>query len=327
MSSFVYSLEETPDDPASVGGKAAALGRLARAGLPVPPGFVLTAGAFRAFLRANDLEGELPALTAGEREGVDADVLSRLRAVRWPDDLRSAMEAAYAALRERTEGAPVAARSSATAEDSAGASFAGQHATLLNLDSLDALLDAVLACWASLYSATAVHYRRARAVSDDGPAMAVVVQALVPAEAAGVAFTLDPVSGDRGLVLIEAAWGLGEGVVGGIVSPDHFAVRKAAGGSTELAEFVIARREVTTKRTRVAPAAGGGTYSEELSSERARQPALSDDQIVELARLAVRIEELAGVPQDIEWALADGRFFILQARPVTAAGAPPPEEG
>ncbi|OGO52769.1 MAG: hypothetical protein A2148_05115 [Chloroflexi bacterium RBG_16_68_14] len=317
MPALVYPLEETPDDPALVGGKAAGLGRLVCAGLPVPPGFVLGADAFRAFLRANDLENKLAA-----RANAEAEVRAWLRIAQWPEELRSAVEGAYEALRRQTGYAPVAVRSSATAEDSAGASFAGQHATLLNLDGLDAVLDAVLICWASLYDTAAAQYRRALEVDDDGPAMAVVVQALVPAEASGVAFTLDPVSGDRELVLIDAAWGLGEGVVGGLVTPDHFAVRKADGA--------IVRREVAAKRARVTPAPGGGTRSEELSGALAQQPALDDGQAVELARLAVRIEELMGAPQDIEWALADGRFFVLQSRPVTAAGAAQPasrEEG
>ena len=319
MSAFVYALEEAPDDPASVGGKAASLGRLLRAGLPVPPGFVLPAEAFRSFLETNGLEGDLGRLPESPPDALDAALLSRLRAARWPDELRSAIEGAYARLRDRSGGAQVAVRSSAAGEDSAGASFAGQHLTLLNLNDLGTVLDAVLACWASLYGATALHYRQARGVAAD-PAMAVVVQALVPAEAAGVAFTVDPVSGDDGLVVVEGAWGLGEGVVAGIVTPDHYAVRKADGA--------VVRREVAEQHVRVAPAPGGGTRHEELSAEQARQPVLSDAQVAELARLACRIEDLAGAPQDIEWALAEGELYILQARPVTAVGAPaqPPKE-
>jgi len=319
MPAKVYLLEQSPDDPVLVGGKAASLGRLLRAGVPVPPGFALSTDAFRAFLRANDLEGELTTRSESKHEeGIESDILARLRAARWPDDLRSKVEAAYAALRERSAGMPVAVRSSATVEDSAGASFAGQHATLLNLDGIDAVLDGIVTCWASLYSATALHYRRARGVADGSPAMAVVVQALVDAEASGVAFTLDPVSGDHDLVVIDAAWGLGEGVVSGIVSPDHFAVRKADGA--------IVRRALASKRVRVVSDAGGGTRTEELSGAQVQQPALSDERVVELARLAERIEKQMGAPQDIEWALAGGSLFILQARPITAAAGAPPEE-
>ncbi|MCH7718531.1 MAG: hypothetical protein IIB21_03585 [Chloroflexi bacterium] len=319
MSTLVCSLEDAPDDAAVVGGKAAGLGRLLRAGLLVPPGFVLTADAFRAFIHANGLADELAALASAEGESGEADILARLRAGRWPDDLRLTVEEAYAALQQRSDAVPVAVRSSATAEDSAGASFAGQHVTVLNLDGLDAVLDAVLACWASLYSAAALFYRQAREVKEEGSAMAVVVQALVPAETSGVAFTLDPVAGDRDLVVIDAAWGLGEGVVGGIVTPDHYVVRKSDGA--------VVRREVAEQRVRVVAATGGGTRQEEVPRERAGQPVLSDEQATELARLAVRIEELSGAPQDIEWALAEGRFFVLQSRPVTAVGGAPAEEG
>jgi phosphohistidine swiveling domain-containing protein len=311
---LVYRLEEAPADAALVGGKALGLGRLLRADVTVPPGFVLTAGAFRFFLQASGLASELTALAAAEQDA-ESQALARLRAVGWPDGLRSAAEAAYRELRIVAGDVPLAVRSSATAEDSAGASFAGQHATLLNVQGADAVFDSILVCWASLYGATALHYRRAKGVADRAPAMAVVVQALVPAEASGVAFTLDPVSGDRELVVIEGAWGLGEGVVSGIVTPDHYAVRKGDGA------FV--RREIAQKNVRVVSAPSGGTRTEELTVEFAGRAVLSDEQVAELARLAVRIEAQAGTPQDIEWALVDGKFYILQARPITAAGGPP----
>jgi pyruvate,water dikinase len=314
MSALIVFLEEAPEDAAVVGGKAAGLGRLLRAGLPVPPGFALSAEAFREFLRHNALEAEFAALAATAEAGADAQVLDRLRAGAWPAELRAQLGAAYAVLRGRTGGVPVAVRSSATAEDSAAASFAGQHDTLLNISGLDDVLDAVLCCWASLYGATGLHYRRARNVDEELPAMAVVVQALVPAEAAGVAFTVDPVSGDRDLVVIDAAWGLGEGVVSGVVTPDHFAVRKSDGA--------IERKQLAPKRQQIVAAAGGGTRSEALSGERAATPALSDEQAVEVARLAARVEELSGWPQDVEWARAGGRLYLLQARPVTAFAAP-----
>jgi phosphohistidine swiveling domain-containing protein len=310
---LVYRLEEAPAAAGLVGGKALGLGRLLRANVTVPPGFVLTAGAFRFFLQANGLASELAALAAAE-QGAEGQALARLRAAGWPDDLRSAVETAYRELRSVAGDVPVAVRSSATAEDSASASFAGQHATLLNVQGEDAVFDSILACWASLYGSTALHYRRAKGVADEAPAMAVVVQALVAAEASGVVFTLDPVSGDRELVVIESAWGLGEGVVSGIVTPDHYAVRKGDGA------FV--RREIAPKKVRVVSAPGGGTRTEELTGELAGRGVLSDEQVTELARLATRIEAEAGVPQDIEWALAGGKFYILQARPITAAGGP-----
>lgn len=307
MSTFVAPLTQSTQDAALVGGKAAGLARLARAGLPIPPGFVIDAEAQRAFLRANGLEAEIDATS--EKRAADEEVLKLLRGGRWPEELRAEIERACRALWEETGGAPVAVRSSATAEDSAGASFAGQHRTLLNVRGLDAVLDAVLACWASLYGPLAVQYRRGRGVEEERPSMAVVVQALVPAEASGVAFTLDPVTGDHGLVVIEGAWGLGEGVVAGIVTPDHYAVRRSDGA--------LVRREVTEQHLQIVPVPEGGTREEALPLERARQPVLSDEQAQEIARYAVRIEALSGAPQDIEWALSDGRIYLLQARPVT----------
>ncbi len=312
MATYIYPLDGAPDDPAIVGGKASGLARLLRAGLPVPPGFVLTTEAFHAFLRENNLVASLDTLGRSEARDVEAEVIARLRSGSWPDELRSQLEAAYDSLSERAGSRPVAVRSSATAEDSAGASFAGQHLTLLNVEGLDALRDAVLRCWASLYDAAALHYRRTRGVHDQ-PAMAVAIQALVPAEAAGVAFTVDPVTGDRETMLIEAAWGLGEGVVSGLVAPDHYAVRKASGA--------VLKREISEKTARVTAASGGGTRDETLPAERARAAVLDDGQIAEIARLALRVEELSGAPQDIEWALAGGAFYLLQARPVTAVGA------
>jgi pyruvate,water dikinase len=304
--SLLHRLQECPDDASAVGGKAGGLTRLARAGLPVPPGFVLTADAFRAYLDAHGIDVSDGAAAA-----------ERLRTSSWPAELRTEIERAYEDLRQETGGQPVAVRSSATAEDSAGASFAGQHATLLNIQGTEALLDAVIACWASLFSEHAAMYRRTQQVQDERPAMAVVVQALVPSDASGVAFTLDPVSGDRDLVMIEAAWGLGEAVVAGIVSPDNYAVRKSDGA--------MVRKHIAEKHLRIVSDAEGGTRQESLPPDLAKQPVLSDDQAAEIARIAASIEELHGAPQDIEWALAEGRFYLLQARPITAmgGGAPP----
>jgi phosphohistidine swiveling domain-containing protein len=312
---YVYALADAPAEAALVGGKALGLGRLLRANATVPPGFVLTAEAFRLYLRENRLDGELAELASGQ--GADEQALALLRAARWPEELRSALAEAYRSLCEAPGNVPVAVRSSATAEDSATASFAGQHATLLNVDGEEAMFDAILACWASLYGATALYYRRSKGVADESPAMAVVVQALVQSEAAGVGFTLDPVDGDRDVALIEGAWGLGEGVVSGIVTPDHFMVHKKDG--------TIVRREISKKKLRVVSDEAGGTRTEELPPELASHPVLTDAQAIELAQTAARIEADAGCPQDIEWALANGTFYILQARPITAAAGFVPE--
>jgi pyruvate,water dikinase len=288
MSNYVTKLAEAPDDLAVVGGKGASLARLTRAGLPVPPGFVISTDGFRA------------ALSSGN----------------WPAGLRSQVERAYLALGSETGGAPVAVRSSATGEDAAEASFAGQHATLLNIRDIDQLIEAVGTCWASLHDDHATEYRRSRGVAETGAAMAVVVQALVNAEASGVAFTVDPVSGDAGVVLIDAVYGLGEGAVGGTITPDHFVVRKTGG---------IERRDLVDKRQRIVASDGSGIVVEDTPAEIRELPVLDESQLLELTQLALRCEDLAGSPQDVEWAWANGRFYILQSRPVTASaqvGAP-----
>lgn len=313
MSDFVYPLERAPEDATLAGGKGAGLARLVRFGVLVPPGFVLTAAAFREHLRANGIEEDL---AAGDLDAAESAVLERLRAGAWPDGMRSQIEVAYESLRA-SSGDAVAVRSSGTVEDSSGASFAGQHATVLNVQTFDDVLDAVLVCWASLYRADALAYRRAQDVEDDRPAMAVVVQTLVPAEASGVLFTLDPVSGDRDAVLIDAAFGLGESVVSGAVTPDHFVVAKADGA--------IRHRQIASKRVHIVADERGGVRTEEIADSRASEASLTDEQVIALARVAIRIEEQAGAPQDVEWSFADGQFYILQARPVTAAAAQPEE--
>ena len=303
MQKLVYSLNDAPDDAAIVGGKAAGLAKLVRQDAPVPPGFVVSARAFRSFLENNRLEEALAVSTS------DGAALERLQDAHWPKSMLAEIESAYAALMTEANGVAVAVRSSATAEDSVAASFAGQHKTVLNVNGVEALFGAVLECWASLYGEAAMQYRRTQGVDEERLGMAVVVQALVAAEAAGVAFTLDPVSGDNEVVVIEAAWGLGEGIVSGLVTPDHYVLRKADGS--------VERRDVVAQHVHVVPAPDGGVRNEEVPEERAARPVLTDEQAYELATLAVRIEDLAGGPQDIEWAWAEGTFYILQSRPVT----------
>jgi phosphohistidine swiveling domain-containing protein len=290
MLDFVTSLEQASEDPEISGGKGASLARLVRAGLPVPPGFVISTEAFRA-----------------ARNGES-----------WPGDLRAEVEREYLTLNERTGGVPVAVRSSATGEDAAEASFAGQHATILNVRDTAALFDAIAACWASLHNDHAAEYRRSHRIDEDGAAMAVVVQTLVQAEASGVAFTIDPLSGESDVVLIDTVYGLGEGAVGGTITPDHYVVRKASGAVAS---------EIVDKRQRIVASPGGGLAIEDTPDNLREKPVLDESQALELARLAVRCEELAGSPQDVEWAYAAGQFHVLQSRPVTAAGRPDsPEE-
>lgn len=270
---------------AVAGGKGANLGELVGAGFAVPPGFVVTTDAYTQ------------AITDA---GVPAQ-RSAIAATKIPPDVRDAVLAAYTELGE----GPVAVRSSATAEDLPGAAFAGQQDTYLNVVGRAALLDAVRDCWASLWTERAIAYRDARDVDPAGIAIAVVVQRMVPAEFAGVMFTANPVSGERGELVIDAGAGLGEAVVSGLVTPDHY-VLDAEGAITERR---AGRREVV-----ITGAAGGGvtqTAGGELTH-------LPDEVIGQLAATGRAVAAHFGRPQDIEWAVADGRVWLVQARPMTA---------
>jgi rifampicin phosphotransferase len=266
-----------PGDADAVGGKGLSLGRLAGAGLPVPPGFCVTTAAYRR------LRGQPPEL--------------------GPDFLRQFHEA-Y----ERLGGGPVAVRSSATAEDGAVTSFAGQQETFLGVCGEDAVCDAVARCWASLDTERAVAYRRRQGVSEAGLAMAVVVQRMVHAEVAGVLFTRDPLDAEGRRMLVEAAWGLGEGVVSGRVAPDRYHLDRATGQVLER-HVGMKAVEVTAEGEREVPA------------ERQHLPCLDDARLAELAELGRRVEALYGEARDVEWASAEGRFWLLQARPITTADA------
>ena len=252
---LVQRLSDAHTDPATVGGKAAGLARLVRRGAPVPPGFVFSAEGFWAYLEENNLEEALGASTSA------GAALERLQDASWPQSMLAEIEVAYAALTTETNGAAVAVRSSAAAEDGATASFAGQHKTVLNVSGVEQVLGAVLECWASLYGEEATQYRRMHDVKEARLGMAVVMQTLVLAEASGVAFTIDPVSGDNEVVVIESAWGLGEGIVSGLVTPDHYSVRKSDGK--------LVRAAASAQSLRVVPAEGGGVRNEEVPQERA----------------------------------------------------------
>jgi pyruvate,water dikinase len=282
-------------DLAVVGGKGANLGELVRAGLPVPPGFVLTTDAYRAYATTS---GIVPT-DAGSRDLFTAPV---------PDDIAAELLAARKEL-----GPAVAVRSSATAEDLAGASFAGQQDTFLDVRGDDALLTAVRDCWASLWTARAVDYRARRGIDPAQVALAVVVQEMADADAAGVMFTANATTGARDEVVIAAAWGLGEAVVGGGVTTDDLVVEKATGR---------VRSRATADKAVMTVATGAGTEERPVPDDRRSRPVLDDAEAAALAALGVRIEEWFGAPQDVEWARSPDGFVIVQSRPITALPEP-----
>lgn len=316
-----------------VGGKAANLGELLSAGMPVPDGFCLTTDAYRQATAGDASVGDVtavdtPAVDTTRAGGRLAEVHAALKATpdgdlpafaalagRARDMIRSApvpaevaaaVEQAYAALGDNV---PVAVRSSATAEDLPSASFAGQQDTYLNVVGAAAVVEAVRNCWASLWTDRAVSYRASRGIDPAAVALAVVVQRMVDATAAGVLFTANPLTGRRHQAVIDASPGLGEAVVSGAVNPDHFVVDPLTGRVLE--------RRLGDKRIAVRPIPGGGTRTLTLNNG-AATACLTDKQAAELAALGRQVEEYFGSPQDIEWAIAgDGRLWLTQSRPIT----------
>ena len=296
------------------GGKAANLGELTRAGLPVPPGFVVLTEAYRAYIAEHQLHEQITALAAASDDPAGYDeAAAQIKALfedEVSDTLRTEIAEAYAALGEDV---PVAVRSSATAEDLPEASFAGQQDTFLNVRGLDDLLVAVGDCWASLWTARAMAYRARQGIDPATVSLAVVVQQMVDAESAGVMFTANPSNGRRDETVISAAWGLGESVVSGAVNTDNIVVRTSDGTivSNEIADKAV-MSVYAEQRTQERP----------VPADRRKRPVLSEAEVAELAAYGTRIENHYGTPQDIEWARADGNFWILQARPITALPEP-----
>jgi pyruvate,water dikinase len=293
----------------AVGGKALNLGIMSSARLPVPAGFCVTTAAYRSVIadRLDDLMGKLADAT--DPGGVTAaadEARRRVLAVELPDQLGAAITERYHALGD-TE--PVAVRSSATAEDLAYASFAGQQDTYLNVVGAAALLDAVRRCWASLWTDRAVSYRNANAIDHHSVTLAVVVQRMIDAAAAGVMFTANPITGTRHETVIDASPGLGEAVVSGAVNPDHFVVNTV--------DRSIVTRRLGDKRMMITSRPGGGTELHELTSGDS-EACLDDEQILQLVDLGEQVARQYGAPQDTEWALEEsGSFWLTQARPIT----------
>lgn len=337
----------------AAGGKGAALGELLRQGFPVPPGFIVTTGAYRAFLAetglgaaldgvisAGTISSQIGSTVAGSDHGHSGEIRFEQTqsnegqsnkgqsdegpsnedgpdgaAIRTlftqttvPEVLRRDIAGAYAAL----GGGAVAVRSSATAEDLPGAAFAGQQDTFLNVDGEEAVVRAVRDCWASLWTDRAIAYRRRQGIPPHEVAIAVVVQKMVPAEAAGVLFTANPVTGGRSEIVVDASQGLGEAVVSGRVTPEHYVLDR----SGRILSFEPGGGEVV-----ISAAGGGGT--EEQAGIRGSGPTLTPEHLAELAGLARKAQEHFGRPQDMEWALAGGRVYVLQSRPMTALPPPP----
>ena len=309
-------------DREQVGGKGGSLGELTRAGLSVPAGFVVRTAAFERFLAALEREApvreavaaladeELAAITA-----CSAALRRRIEAGELPQEVRADLTAAHERLVGAGRGQPVAVRSSATCEDAADASFAGLQDTYLWVQDAAQMIQRVRSCWASLYSVESISYRLKHGFAEERVAMGVVVQHMVDARTAGVMFTRSPTTGDRSVVTIEGAWGLGSAVVGGEVTPDRWVLGKVTGE--------VSVREISDKQIQHVPAKAGGIEPVAVSAEQRRLACLSDEELQRLRELARRIERHYGCAQDIEWAIdrASGAILLLQSRPETVWSA------
>jgi rifampicin phosphotransferase len=292
----------------AVGGKALNIGIMSLGGLPVPGGFCVTTAAYRLVVQQqlDDLMDKLASATDMGVAATAEEARRRVLALEPPAELRTTITDHYDALGDSEA---VAVRSSATAEDLAYASFAGQQDTYLNVVGSASLLDAVRRCWASLWTDRAVSYRNANGIDHRSVALAVVVQRMIEATAAGVMFTANPVTSSRNETVIDASPGLGEAVVSGAVNPDHFVVNSVG-------RRIVARR-LGDKRVMITGLPGGGTERRELVDQ-SSEACLDDKQVLQLADLGQQVQRHYGAPQDTEWALdSAGRFWLTQARPIT----------
>jgi pyruvate,water dikinase len=321
---FIRFFDETGPAPIELlGGKCASLVALTTAGMPVPPGFAITTDAYTAFIEssgiADDIHRLLESIDPDDVESIDrvsAQIRDEILKRPVPKEIHDEFSDAYAALQSRfASETPVAVRSSATAEDLPDASFAGQQDTYLWLTGRDEVAEHVRRCWASLYTSRAIVYRLRAGIPNEGLSMAVAVQKMVDAKTAGVAMTVDPSNGDRSTIVIDAAWGLGELVVSGLVTPDNLHVDKVM--------LTISAEHLGDKHIELVPDADAkGIREREVEPERRSIRSLTDAEVTAVATMAKRAEKHFGSPQDIEWAIDRGlpegeNLLLLQSRPET----------
>ena len=306
------------DSVAEAGGKGASLGEMTQAGIPVPPGFVITTEAFHKFQDPSEndflsetnltqeIEAQLSKVNHENMESVNRaseTIREMILNTEIPAHLAEEIKAAFKQLNAQF----VAVRSSATAEDGSTASWAGELDTFLNTTE-NTLLENVKRCWASLFTPRAIFYRFEKGFHKSHVSVAVVVQKMVNSEAAGVAFSVHPVTEDRNQIIIEAGWGLGEAVVSGQITPDAYVIDKR--------DWTLLDVNVTEQEKGLIKKTAGGNEWVELGEKRTKQK-LSSEQIIELAKLVTEIEKHYGFPCDIEWAIEKETFYVTQSRPIT----------
>lgn len=315
MANFIWFDDLDGTNIALTGGKGASLSKMTQAQLPVPNGFVVSAPFFKEFLVKTGLMNKILEIIESmdfdhfkSIEDDSAIIRNMIIAQPFPQELADEISNFYGTLGDETPA--VAVRSSGTAEDLDDASFAGQQETFLYVLGEEDVMDKIKECWASLYNGRAIFYRREKGFSEENVSIAVVVQKMVNSEKSGVMFTVNPITKDKDQVLVEAAWGLGEGVVSGIVTPDNYVIDK--NNHTAL-ETYVSEKEVMVVRD---PSLRGSVEQEVPEAIRQSQ-VLCETEINELAVMAKRIEAFFGKPQDIEWAIERNQLYLLQSRPIT----------
>jgi pyruvate, water dikinase len=311
MTDYILSLDDSACHLAAVaGGKGANLGRMRAEGVPVPPGFVVTAEAFRDSLTKRGVIHEVRDLISSLELGADAPAVAEtaqtiVRSAPPWEDLAAEIMAAYDSLGDDVF---VAVRSSACAEDSEAASFAGQQETFLNVSGSKRVLESLVECWASFFSERALFYRQKKgSLADLG--MAVVVQRQIASEKSGVMFTIDPIRRRNDQMIIEAVFGLGEAVVSGVVTPDNYVVRRSG---------ILKRARIANQSQMIVRGPEDGTMTIEVNAEKAASQVLNEEEIARLVGVGRQLESAFGTPQDIEWALEGNELYVLQSRPITA---------
>jgi len=298
-----------------IGGKGKSLARMASAGMSVPSGFYLTTSAYKDFVEKNNLQKAIINFAKPEIigktisfESASKHIQELIKGVELPDEITNEIRQAYAALNGQNPA--VAVRSSANAEDLPDLSFAGQQDTYLNVYGNEELITAIRDCWASLWTPRAISYRHQMGIKQEAVAMAVVVQIMVPSDVSGILFTANPVNGERSEIIINSSFGLGEAVVGGQVTPDSYVVDRSTLGVKETM--------IGSKAQKIISSGEQGTILQDLSEQERNQSSLSENSIKELTSVALDVEQIfEGLPQDIEWAISDGKLWLLQSRPIT----------
>ncbi len=315
VKTVVWFKEVTKNDIPLVGGKGANLGEMTRAKIPLPPGFIVTADAYYDFIQNAGLAPKITAVLKGldtndskKLQQASAQIKQLILSAPMPPETARAIEEAYIKMGVGL----VAVRSSATAEDLPEASFAGQQSTFLNIEGKTSVVKAVQMCWASLFESRAIYYRHQQKYDHLRVGIAVPVQRMVASEASGVMFTVEPLTSDTNKIVIEAIYGLGEGIVSGEVTPDLFIIDKKSGSITS--------RKISTQDKKLVRNPSGNSEHANMwtpvSGAREKQK-ISDADVLKLAELAKALENHYQSPQDIEWAAEGGKIFIVQTRPVT----------